>query len=144
MRGKSYLAMGGVSMGIAGSIVDQALFENYLGMRVETIDMTEILRPINRGIYDEEEFQRALQWVKSNCPEGKDYNSPETTRSRAQLDSEWETSVKMALIGRDLITYFEACSCSSSPCEKVEITRGNFVRKKTRQPLLRTFDTMNP
>ncbi|MFZ4774791.1 MAG: L-fucose isomerase, partial [Terrimicrobiaceae bacterium] len=103
MRGKSYLAMGGVSMGIAGSIVDQALFENYLGMRVETIDMTEILRRIDRGIYDEEEFQRALQWVKSNCPEGKDYNSPETTRSRAQLDSEWETSVKMALIARDLM-----------------------------------------
>jgi len=103
MRGKSYLAMGGVSMGIAGSIVDQALFENYLGMRVETIDMTEILRRIDRGIYDEEEFQRALQWVKSNCPEGKDYNSPETTRSRAQLDNEWETSVKMALIARDLM-----------------------------------------
>lgn len=103
MRGKSYLAMGGVSMGIAGSIVDQALFENYLGMRVETIDMTEILRRIDRGIFDEEEFQRALQWVKSNCPEGKDYNSPETTRSRAQLDSEWETSVKMALIARDLM-----------------------------------------
>jgi len=103
MRGKSYLAMGGVSMGIAGSIVDQALFENYLGMRVETIDMTEILRRIDRGIFDEEEFQRASQWVKSNCPEGKDYNSPETTRSRAQLDSEWETSVKMALIARDLM-----------------------------------------
>jgi len=103
MRGKSYLAMGGVSMGIAGSIVDQALFENYLGMRVETIDMTEILRRIERGIYDGEEYQRALQWVKSNCPEGRDYNSPETTRSRAQLDSEWETSVKMALIARDLM-----------------------------------------
>ena len=80
MRGKSYLAMGGVSMGIAGSIVDQTLYENYLGMRVETIDMTEILRRIDRGIYDEEEYQRALQWVKSKCPEGKDYNSPETTR----------------------------------------------------------------
>jgi L-fucose isomerase len=103
MRGKSYLAMGGVSMGIAGSIVDQTLYENYLGMRVETIDMTEILRRIDRGIYDEEEYQRALQWVKSKCPEGKDYNSPETTRSRAQLDSEWETSVKMALIARDLM-----------------------------------------
>ena len=103
MRGKSYLAMGGVSMGIAGSIMDQNLFENYLGMRVETVDMTEILRRIDKGIYDEEEYQRALQWVKSNCPEGKDYNSPETTRSRARLDSEWETSVKMALIARDLM-----------------------------------------
>ncbi|MCX6971883.1 MAG: L-fucose isomerase [Verrucomicrobia bacterium] len=103
MRGKSYLAMGGVSMGIAGSIVDQALFENYLGMRVETVDMTEILRRIDKGIYDVEEYQSALQWVKSNCPEGKDYNSQDTTRSRAQLDSEWETSVKMAIIARDLM-----------------------------------------
>jgi len=65
--------------------------------------MTEILRRIDKGIYDKEEFRKALDWVKSNCPEGKDYNSPETTRSRAQLDSEWETSVKMALIARDLM-----------------------------------------
>src|SRR5579862_8012720 len=43
LRGQSYLAMGGVSMGIAGSIVDQDFFESYLGMRVETIDMTEFV-----------------------------------------------------------------------------------------------------
>jgi L-fucose isomerase len=103
MRGKSYLAMGGVSMGIAGSIVDQPFFENYLGMRVETIDMTEILRRMDQGIYDPDEFLKALAWVKENCPEGKDYNSPATTRSRAQLDREWETSVKMTLIARDLM-----------------------------------------
>jgi L-fucose isomerase len=103
MRGKSYLAMGGVSMGIAGSIVDQPFFEDYLGMRVETIDMTEFLRRIDKGIFDREEYGRALKWVKANCKEGKDYNSPETTRSRAQLDQEWETSVKMALIARDLM-----------------------------------------
>lgn len=104
MRGKSYLAMGGVSMGIAGSIVDQPFFESYLGMRVETIDMTEFLRRMDKGIYDKGEFEKALAWVKANCKEGRDYNSPETTRSRAQLDSEWETSVKMALIARDLMT----------------------------------------
>ena len=103
LRGKSYLAMGGVSMGIAGSIVDQALFEEYLGMRVETVDMTEFLRRIDRGIYDEEEYGRALAWVKANCPEGKDYNSPQATRPREHLDAEWETSVKMALIARDLM-----------------------------------------
>src|SRR5271167_4999525 len=94
MRGKSYLGMGGVSMGIAGSIVDQPFFENYLGMRVETIDMTEFLRRIDKGIYDPTEYKKALKWVKENCPEGTDYNSPQTTRSRAQLDSEWDKSVK--------------------------------------------------
>jgi len=103
LRGKAYLAVGGVSMGIAGSIVDQAFFENYLGMRVETIDSTEILRRIDRKIYDEEEYARAIAWVKANCREGDDANTPEMTRSREQLDSEWETSVKMAIILRDLM-----------------------------------------
>ena len=103
MRGKSYLAMGGVSMGIAGSIVDQAFFEKYLGMRVETIDMTEFLRRIDHNIFDKVEYAKALAWVRDHCPEGKDYNSPETTRSRMQLDSEWEISVKMALIARDMM-----------------------------------------
>lgn len=104
MKGKSYLGMGGVSMGIAGSIVDQPFFESYLGMRVETIDMTEFLRRMDKGIFDPKEFKKALAWTKANCKEGKDYNSPQTTRSRAQLDSEWEKSVKMALIARDLMT----------------------------------------
>ena len=103
MKGKSYLAMGGVSMGIAGSIVDQTFFEEYLGMRVETIDMTEFLRRIDKEIYDRDEYKLALAWVKKNCKEGKDYNSPSTTRNRAQLDKEWEISVKMALIARDLM-----------------------------------------
>ena len=103
MRGKSYRGMGGVSMGIAGSIVDQPFFEEYLGIRVETIDMTEFLRRMDKGIFDQEEYQRALAWVKKHCPEGKDYNSPKTRRSRASLDTEWEKSVKMALIARDLM-----------------------------------------
>jgi L-fucose isomerase len=103
MRGKSYLAMGGVSMGIAGSIVDQGFFEEYLGMRVETIDMSEFTRRLEEGIYDPEEFERALSWVKEYCPEGKDYNPPSNQRSRERKDEEWEISVKMALIGRDLM-----------------------------------------
>jgi L-fucose isomerase len=103
MRGKSYLAMGGVSMGIAGSIVDHNFFENYLGMRVETIDMSEFIRRIDEKIYDEEEFNRALSWVKKNCPEGKDYNPPEIQSSAEQKNKDWEFSVKMALIGRDLM-----------------------------------------
>ena len=103
MRGKSYLAMGGVSMGIAGSIVDHNFFENYLGMRVETMDMSEFIRRIDEKIYDEEEFNRALSWVKKNCPEGKDYNPPEIQSSAEQKNKDWEFSVKMALIGRDLM-----------------------------------------
>ncbi|HEY8901913.1 MAG TPA: L-fucose isomerase [Chthoniobacterales bacterium] len=103
MRGRAYLAMGGTSMGIAGSVVDPAFFENWLGMRVESVDMTEFVRRMERGIYDKAEYEKALAWVKANCPEGKDYNSPATTRSRATLDAEWETCVKMALIARDLM-----------------------------------------
>ena len=103
MRGKSYLSMGGVSMGIAGSIVDPAFFESYLGMRVETVDMTEFVRRMDEGIYDPEEYTRALAWVRENCKEGRDYNAPENQRSRAQKDRDWETVVKMAIIARDLM-----------------------------------------
>jgi L-fucose isomerase len=102
MRGTSYLAMGGVSMGIAGSIVDQGLFERYLGMRVETIDMTEFVGRMRKEIYDKDEFTRALAWVRANCPEGQDVNG-ERQRTRAQKDEDWETCVKMALIARDLM-----------------------------------------
>jgi len=103
MRGKSYLAMGGVSMGIAGSIVDHDFFESYLGMRVESIDMSEFIRRIEEKIYDEQEYEKALAWVKENCPEGKDYNRPERQLSREEKDEDWEFSVKMALIARDLM-----------------------------------------
>ncbi len=103
MRGKSYLSMGGVSMGIAGSIVDHPFFENHVGMRVVTLDLTEFARRIDRGIFDQYEFRKALAWVKANCQEGKDYNPPETRRAREQLDGEWETSIKMAIIARDLM-----------------------------------------
>jgi L-fucose isomerase len=103
MRGKSYLSMGGVSMGIAGSIVDPSLFESYLGMRVEAVDMTEFARRIDEEIYDPEEFERALAWVKANCQEGHDYNPPLMQHSREQKDEDWAISVKMALIARDLM-----------------------------------------
>jgi L-fucose/D-arabinose isomerase len=103
MRGRSYLSMGGTSMGIAGSIVDPALFEKYFGMRVESVDMTEFIRRMDRGIYDKAEFAKALKWVKANCKEGKDWNGAGKKRSRKQLNAEWETSVKMALIARDLM-----------------------------------------
>lgn len=103
MRGRAYLSMGGTSMGIGGSIVDPAFFEQWLGMRVESVDMTEFVRRIERGIYDRAEFATALAWVKAACREGRDWNGPGTRRSRERLDAEWETSVKMALIARDLM-----------------------------------------
>ena len=103
MRGKSYLSMGGCSMGIAGSIVDQPFFESYLGMRVEAIDLTEFARRMRDGIYDQEEYKQAIAWVKENCKEGFDPNGKGTRRSRKQRNSEWEQSVKMAMITRDLM-----------------------------------------
>jgi len=103
MQGTSYLAVGGVSMGIAGSIVDQPFFEKYLGLRVETVDMSEIDRRIEHGVFDLDEYERALLWTRANCREGKDWNSEDKKRSRQRHDQEWETSVKMALIARDLM-----------------------------------------
>jgi L-fucose isomerase len=103
MKGKSYLAMGGTSMGIAGSMVNPDFFEDYLGMRVESIDMSEFVRRFNEGIYDVEEFEKALAWTRENCKEGPDINPIESQASRAKKDEVWETVVKMALIARDLM-----------------------------------------
>ncbi len=103
IRGKSYLSMGSVSMGIAGSIADPSFFEKYLGMRCEYADMTEFVRRINEKIYDQEEYERAISWVRENCREGADRNPPEKQRSRAQKDGDWEFVVKMALIARDMM-----------------------------------------
>lgn len=104
MKGKSYLAIGTVSMGIAGSIVGTDLFQEYLGMRNEYIDSTEVLRRIEKKIYDEEEYKRALSWTRQHCKEGNDTNSPEKQRSREQKDKDWEFVVKMTMIIRDLMT----------------------------------------
>ena len=103
MRGKSYLSLGGVSMGIAGSMVDHTFFERYLGMRVESVDMTELTRRIEEGIFDQEEYERAYKWTRANCKEGEDRNSSGMARSREQKEHDWEISVKMALIARDLL-----------------------------------------
>jgi len=101
MRGKSYLSIGGVAMGIAGSIVNQDFFEDFLGMRVECIDMTELVRRLDEKIYDEAEFKRAYSWVRQHCPEGKDYNK--APHSRKRKDWEWEFVVKSAMAVRDLM-----------------------------------------
>jgi L-fucose/D-arabinose isomerase len=101
MKGKSYLSMGAVSMGIAGSIVREDFFQEYLGMRNEYIDMSEFNRRLNEEIFDKEEFVKALEWTKKYCKEGKDLNK--TPHSRKQKDKEWEIVVKMTLIARDLM-----------------------------------------
>ena len=103
MRGSSYLSLGSVSMGIAGSIVEHTLFEQYLGMRVESVDMTEFVRRMDEGIYDPEELARATKWTEAHCREGKDHNPRKVQRSRKQKDADWEMVVKMALITRDLM-----------------------------------------
>ena len=104
MRGKSYLSIGSVAMGIAGSIVDPDFFEEYLGMRCESVDSTEILRRMDEGIYDKEEFKRALAWTKKYCKQGADiYNPKKTGKTKAQQEAIWEFVVKMTMIGRDLM-----------------------------------------
>ncbi|WP_233879614.1 L-fucose isomerase [Virgibacillus halodenitrificans] len=103
MRNKSYLAMGSVSMGIAGSNVQDEFFQDYLGMRNEYIDMTEFIRRMEEEIYDEDEFEIALAWVKENCTQGMDNNPDEKARTAEQLEEDWKTSIKMALITKDLM-----------------------------------------
>jgi len=105
MRGKSYLGIGGQCMGIAGSVVDHDFFQDYLGIRVEGVDEVEILRRIEKGIYDKAEFEKAMAWTTQYCKvnEGIDYNSPEKVSSREQKDKDWEFVVKMTLIIRDLM-----------------------------------------
>lgn len=103
MRGKSYLSLGYTSMGIAGSMVNPDFFQDYLGMRTEFVDMTEVTRRIDQGIFDHEEYQKALKWTREKCIEGKDHNAPEKQSDRKRKDWEWEVVVKMTLIMRDLM-----------------------------------------
>ena len=104
MRGKSYLSIGAVCMGIAGSIVNPDFFEDYLGMRCEGIDEVEIIRRMDRGIYDHEEFEKALAWAKVHCKENEDIcNRPDLKKTREEKDADWAFAIKMALIIRDLL-----------------------------------------
>ncbi len=103
IRGKSYLSIGGVSMGIAGSIVNPDFFREYLGMRNEFVDMIEIKRRLDREIYDKEEVTLALAWVKTHCQEGIDVNILEQQRNPEERANLWEDCVKMTIIARDLM-----------------------------------------
>ncbi|MCQ2481080.1 MAG: L-fucose isomerase, partial [Clostridia bacterium] len=103
MKGKSYLQIGSICMGIAGSSIIPDFFEEYLGMRVESVDEVEILRRMEENIYDEAEFQKALAWTKANCPEGFDKNPDFVKKSDEQKEKDWEFTVKMMCIIKDLM-----------------------------------------
>lgn len=103
MRGKSYLQIGSICMGIGGSIIDPAFIEEYLGMRVESVDEVEIIRRMTEGIYDEVEFQKALAWTKEKCKEGFDKNPVEVQKSAKEKEQDWEFVVKMMCIIKDLM-----------------------------------------
>ena len=103
MRGKSYLQIGSVCMGIGGSVIDHDFIEDYLGMRVESVDEVEIIRRMTEGIYDKDEFDRAMKWAKEHCIEGFDKNPDFLQKTREQKDSDWEFVVKMAIIVKDLM-----------------------------------------
>ena len=103
MRGKSYLQIGSICMGIAGSSIDPDFLEEYLGMRVESVDEVEIIRRMTEGIYDEEEYQRALKWTKEKCKEGFDKNPEFVRKSDEEKEKDWEFTVKMMCIIKDLM-----------------------------------------
>ena len=103
MKGKSYLQIGSICMGIAGSIVDVDFFEEYLGMRVESVDEVEIIRRMTEGIYDAKEYEKALAWVKEKCNPDFDKNPKELQRSDEQKAKDWEFTAKMACIIKDLM-----------------------------------------
>ena len=104
MRGRSYLQIGSICMGIGGSSISPEFLEEYLGMRVESVDEVEIIRRMSEGIYDEAEFRKALAWTKANCPEGFDKNPEFVRRSAGQKEKDWEFVVKMAVIIKDLMS----------------------------------------
>ncbi len=103
MRRKSYLSMGGVSMGIASSIVDSDFLQTYLGMVYQHIDMSEFTRRMGGGIFDQEEYQKAFGWVKTNCREMEDPNPPESRETPEKKEENWQTVIKMTLVAKDLM-----------------------------------------
>ena len=103
MRGKSYLQIGSICMGIGGSIIDSKFIEEYLGMRVESVDEVEIIRRMSEGIYDAAELEKLKAWAKEHVVEGFDKNPPELQKDRARKDEDWEFTLKMYLIIKDLM-----------------------------------------
>ncbi len=103
MRGKAYCGLGAVAMGIAGSFEDPDFLQKYLGIRAEWVDMVEILRRIDLGIYDHAEYEKELAWIKKNCKKGLEVNIPELQNNAEQDEKEWEFIAKMTIIVRDIM-----------------------------------------
>lgn len=103
MRNRAYVALGSVSMGIAGSFLDPVFMQKYLGIRAEWVDMTEILRRIDLGIYDADQYRKARAWIKANCPDGLEVNAPELRSTPEQKEAEWDFVAKMTVICRDIM-----------------------------------------
>ena len=103
MRGKSYLQIGSICMGIGGSVISPEFIEEYLGMRVESVDEVEIIRRMTEGIYDKAEYERAYAWTRAHCPEGFDKNPEFVRKSPEQKEKDWEFTVKMMVIIKDLM-----------------------------------------
>ncbi|MCD7826943.1 MAG: L-fucose isomerase [Clostridiales bacterium] len=115
MKGKSYLQIGSICMGIGGSIIDSDFIESYLGMKVESVDEVEIIRRMSENIYDEAEYQKALAWTKENCREGWDKNPDFVKKSPEEKEKSWEFTVKMMCIIKDLM-----CGNKNLPADKTE------------------------
>lgn len=108
MQNKSYLSIGSICMGIAGSDVQSSFFQKYLGMRREAVDMSEVIRRMEQKIYDEAEFEKAKLWVKKNCKQGLDLNKRENQRNADEKEGDWERSILLTMIVRDLMVGNEA------------------------------------
>lgn len=115
MRGKSYLQIGSICMGIGGSIIDSSFIEEYLGMRVESVDEVEIIRRMTEGIYDRDEYEKALKWAKEKCKEGFDKNPEKMQRTADEKAADWEFVVKMAVIIKELMN---GCDNLPEGCEE--------------------------
>ena len=109
MRGKSYLQIGSITMGIGGSIINPEFFEEYLGMRIESVDEVEIIRRMTEGIYDQKEYEKALAWTKEHCKEGFDKNPDFARKTDEQKKEAWEFVVKMMCIMKDSTTAIQTC-----------------------------------
>ena len=109
MKNKSYVNLGAIAMGIAGSYCNAEMFQNYFGIRAEWVDMIEIVRRIELGIYDNDEYEKSLKWIKENCKEGFDCNAgknlPEIIRKSKVVpaDKDWEFIAKMTIVVRDIL-----------------------------------------
>lgn len=118
MRGKSYLQIGSICMGIGGSIIDSSFIEEYLGMRVESVDEVEIIRRMTEGIYDHGEYEKALKWAKEKCREGFDKNPENMQRTAEEKAADWEFVVKMAVIIKELMN---GCDNLPEGCEEESV-----------------------